>query len=439
MNTSSNARLKKGEGLSLKIGLIPDGWHRYKLYELMEITSSKRIFFSEYISAGIPFYRSKEVIEKFNNKSVSTELFISKERFEDIKQKFGVPQRGDILLTSVGTLGVPFLIEDDTDFYFKDGNLTWFLNFKRDSILSEYLYYWLASNTGRQKLLDSSIGSTQQALTIAGLKNIEIDVPSCEEQHSIAKTLHCIDGKIKLNHRMNETLEGVALVLFKRWFVDFEFPDAKGRPYRSYGGKMVSSELGPVPAGWRVVPLTEMVDVLGGGTPSTGVSSYWDGEIPFFTPKDASEASYVTRTEKTVTQEGLTHCNSPQFPHGTVFITARGTVGKVCMAGVPMAMNQSCYALKGKELRQLYVFFLIKDIAQKLIQQSHGTVFETITTQTFQRTMAIRPEADVVNLFCTKVECLYAQILNNINESASLGTIRDSILPRMMSGKMTVS
>jgi type I restriction enzyme S subunit len=298
----------------------------------------------------------------------------------------------------------------------------------------KFLYYALCL----QDFNLISDGTALPFLSVKALQALEMPIPTIDEQESIAEILSDIDDKIMLNQQMNKTLEDMAQALFKRWFVDFEFPDAQGRPYKSSGGKMVSLELGPVPVGWKVVPLTGLVDVLGGGTPSTGVSSYWEGEIPFFTPKDASEASYVARTEKTVTQEGLAHCNSALFPQGTVFITARGTVGKVCMAGVPMAMNQSCYALKGRELRQLYVFFLIKDIAQKLIQQSHGTVFETITTQTFQRTMAIRPEAEVVNLFCAKVERLYDRILNNIKESASLGTVRDSLLPKLMQGIVEV-
>ena len=356
-------------------------------------------------------------------------------------------KEGDIIVTmtdlskSGDTLGYPAKIPHIVGKRYLHNQRLGLLTFKNEDIVERDFLYWLMRNKIYQQfIVSSATGSTVKHTSPSRIKEYVFSAPAnILEQRTIAKNLSDLEAKIDLNHQMNKTLEAIAQALFKRWFVDFEFPDAEGRSYKSSGGKMVRSELGPVPAEWRVVPLTELVDVLGGGTPSTGVSSYWDGEIPFFTPKDASEASYVTRTEKTVTQEGLTHCNSPLFPQGTVFITARGTVGKVCMAGVSMVMNQSCYALKGKELRQLYVFFLIKDIAQKLIQQSHGTVFETITTQTFQRTMAIRPEADVVNLFCTKVECLYAQILNNINESASLGTIRDSILPRMMSGKMTVS
>ena len=117
-------------------------WKTYKIGNLCSISSSKRIFAKEYQSSGIPFFRGKEIIEKQKGESVSTELYISKSRYDEIKNKFGVPKEGDMLLTSVGTLGIPYIVKNET-FYFKDGNLTWFTDFKE--INSKFLYYWLKS------------------------------------------------------------------------------------------------------------------------------------------------------------------------------------------------------------------------------------------------------------------------------------------------------
>ena len=113
-------------------------WKTYKIGNLCSISSSKRIFAKEYQSSGIPFFRGKEIIEKQKGESVSTELYISKSRYDEIKNKFGVPKEGDMLLTSVGTLGIPYIVKNET-FYFKDGNLTWFTDFKE--INSKFLYY----------------------------------------------------------------------------------------------------------------------------------------------------------------------------------------------------------------------------------------------------------------------------------------------------------
>ena len=143
-----------------------EGWEGKPLSELMTITSSKRIFYSEYVRHGIPFYRSKEIIELRNSGSTNSELFISKERFNEIKKKFAVPKNGDILLTSVGTLGVPFRVRENDEFYFKDGNLTWFKDF--NGISSSIIYFWLLSRIGQEQIRSITIGSTQEAITIDG-------------------------------------------------------------------------------------------------------------------------------------------------------------------------------------------------------------------------------------------------------------------------------
>ncbi|MGM7637146.1 restriction endonuclease subunit S [Bacillus sp. Hm123] len=168
---SSGGRFKESN-----IGLIPSIWNSTKLESFCEITSSKRIFRKDYVLEGIPFYRSKEVIERSKGKMVSTELFISDTLYNQIEKKYGIPQSGDILLTSVGTLGIPLLINDEK-FYFKDGNLTWFKGFKHRH-LNLFVYNWLLSKEGQDSLDQITIGSTQKALTITSLKKLNIIEPS---------------------------------------------------------------------------------------------------------------------------------------------------------------------------------------------------------------------------------------------------------------------
>ena len=157
-------------------------WKEYKLGEVCAISSSKRIFANEYQNTGIPFYRGKEIIEKHNGANISNELFISEEKYNEIKTKFGAPKKGDMLLSSVGTLGVPYIVRDET-FYFKDGNLTWFYNYK--GINNYFLYYWFLSPKARFYIDTKAIGSTQKALTIETLKKFEIFLPSIDTQDKI--------------------------------------------------------------------------------------------------------------------------------------------------------------------------------------------------------------------------------------------------------------
>ena len=152
-----------------------EDWEYKKLEDVLEISSSKRIFSKEYVEVGIPFYRSKEIIELSTKPNITTELYITEERFQEIKNKFSAPIKGDILLTSVGTLGVSYQVRDDKPFYFKDGNLTWFKNFS-NVISSDYVYLWLKLKSTQHKLNEVSIGSTQKALTIGSLRTLEIPI-----------------------------------------------------------------------------------------------------------------------------------------------------------------------------------------------------------------------------------------------------------------------
>lgn len=181
-----------------------ENWEEKKLGELLTITSSKRIFYSEYVSSGIPFYRSKEIIELRNTGSTNSELYISNERFNEINNKFGSPKEGDILMTSVGTLGVAYRVRKSDKFYFKDGNLTWFKDFK--GLPSSIIYLWLISKIGQEELSAITIGSTQEALTIEGLKNISFKIPPKEKIKNYEQEFNTIIHKIEFNQAETRTL-----------------------------------------------------------------------------------------------------------------------------------------------------------------------------------------------------------------------------------------
>ena len=182
-----------------------EDWEEKKLGELLDITSSKRIFYKEYVLFGIPFYRSKEIIELHNTGITNSELYIAEYRFDEIAEKFGAPVEGDILLTSVGTLGIPYRVKKNDKFYFKDGNLTWFKNF--ECIPSIIIYFWLKSNIGKEQLDAITIGSTQSALTISGLKEIGLRIPPTDKLQEIERYLDNIYNKIDSNHSQIRTLE----------------------------------------------------------------------------------------------------------------------------------------------------------------------------------------------------------------------------------------
>ena len=231
----------------------------YTLDQLCIVGSSKRVHLSDYVQQGIPFYRSKEVIELSSGKNISEQLFISSEKYSEIKSKFPVPQENDVLITAVGTIG-EILVVKDPNFYFKDGNLIWLRNINFEIIDIDYLYYFLKSDLFQKTIKYNNIGAVQKALTIDFLKTVKITLPSLDNQRKLVSVLKSIGKKLKINNQINQELEAMAKTLYDYWFVQFDFPDQNGKPYKSSGGKMVyNPELKrEIPEGWGVEKLGDI-------------------------------------------------------------------------------------------------------------------------------------------------------------------------------------
>lgn len=402
-------------------------WGKVKVGDCCEVTSSKRIFFSEYVDSGVPFYRSKEIIESSNGQAISEPLFISQEKYDEIKNHFGVPQSGDMLLTSVGTIGVPYIVREKDYFYFKDGNLTWFRNFS-DELDSKYLYFWVKSSEGQSVLNNTTIGSSQKALTIASLKGLEIPCPPAPVQKRIVEFLAGYDDLIENNQKQIKLLEEAAQRLYKEWFVDLRFPGYETTPI-----------VDGIPEGWEVCKFSEIASIMSGGTPKTEVKEYYEGDIPFYTPKDSDGSFFVFDTITHISEAGLEHCNSQYYPEGTVIITARGTVGKTTILAVPMAMNQSCYALKCDELNSpYYLFFSLNKEVDSLKTMANGGVFNTIIVKTFDSISLTIPTQKVLSAFNAVVSSIMQQIKAKMKQNIHLAEARDRLLPKLMSGEIEV-
>jgi type I restriction enzyme S subunit len=260
------------------------------------------------------------------------------------------------------------------------------------------------------------------------LSAFPLPVPSLQTQQRIASVLSAYDDLIENNRRRIQLLEQAARLLYKEWFVHLRFP----------GHEHVKVKNG-VPEGWAKKTAFDVMDVLSGGTPKTGVSDYWDGEIPFFTPKDATDSAYVFVTEKTLTETGLKNCNSALYPKDTVFITARGTVGNINLAAVPMAMNQSCYALIAKPpLNQIFLYFALKEGVEQFRSRAVGAVFDAITRDTFKLIPFVVPDEKLVRLFADYAEPILSQIHALMNQTQKLAQARDLLLPQLMNGEITV-
>ena len=332
--------------------------------------------------------------------------YISPEEYKKFMTR-GFPQKGDILLTTEAPLGMVAKL-DRADVAVAQRLLT--LRGKKGVLDNDFLMYYLQSSEGQGLLKAKETGTTVTGIKQAEFRKIVIKVPDFQTQKKIAAILSALDEKIAINREINENLERQAMAMFSSLY------------------ERSNTEVG----------YTDMIQILGGGTPKTGENTYWNGNIAFFTPKDVG-TPYTLITEKTITEEGLSHCNSRLYPVNTVFVTARGTVGKVGMSGVPMAMNQSCYALVGKETHQLLVYFYTLKAVDRLKHKASGAVFDAITTRDFESEQIMKLSDDDATAFLRVAEPMFQEVLNNNIENLRLSTLRDSLLPKLMSGEIDVS
>lgn len=401
----------------------------YKLDSLCEITSSKRIFYSEYTESGIPFFRSKEIIDLFNKNKIATELFISKDRYNEIKSKFGVPEKDDMLLTSVGSIGIPYLVKSSDKFYFKDGNLTWFRNYNRKLIVPLYLYLWTTSSVGKETLMRLSMGAAQPALTISRLKNLSLNLPSVSVQQKIASILSAYDRLIENNTRRIRLLEQMAENLYKEWFIRFRFP----------GHENVEMVNG-LPKGWERTKLIKNIKTSSGGTPSRNKSEYYkNGDIPWIKTGELQDCILIN-TEECITEDAVNNSSAKIFPKGTLLMAMYGVnVGKLGISEIEATCNQACCVFTPKHIDyKYYLFHYFKSIREYLLSISFGAAQQNLSQELIKSIKVLFPDEKTNISFVKEVEPLFREISIIQQQNQLLTRQRDLLLPRLMSGKLEV-
>jgi type I restriction enzyme S subunit len=260
--------------------------------------------------------------------------------------------------------------------------------------------------------------------------------------------LGALDDKIELNRRMNETLEALARAIFKSWFVDFDPVRAKAKGRQPFGMKAATAELFPdrfgpdgLPEGWREGPPLQLAKIVSGGTPRTTEPDYWDGNIAWATAKDVSQCSttFLFETDRSISESGLDNSSAKIVPARSTVVVARGaTTGRYCMFGVDLAMNQTCYALRARDGDHYFLFCWFGDLVRQLVHAGHGSVFNTITTRTFETGRALIPTQSVRKAFDETVTPLFETILEQTKQSKTLAALRDLLLPKLISGEIRV-
>lgn len=380
---------------------------------------------------------------------------------------------GDLVFPHRGAIGEVGIVPQGGRFVISSSLMK--LTCDRKQVDPKYLYYFFKSHEGRHQLLKnaSQVGTPGIGQPLTSLKGIELHIPSLKEQQFIAGMLSTLDDKIELNHQTNTTLEAMAQALFKSWFVDFDpvidnalaagnpIPEpmqAKAQVRATLGDRctplpdglrekfpdrfVLTEEMGWVPEGWTVSPLDAVLELIGGGTPKTNIAHYWGGDIPWFSVADAPSTSdvFVASTEKSITEEGLNNSSARLLRKGNTIISARGTVGKCAITARPMAMNQSCYGVQGASgYSDYYIYYTVLLQVADLQQRSHGSVFSTITRNTFQTIKIPVCPVVIANAFDNSVAVLMERILLNIQQVEILERTRDTLLPKLLSGELRIT
>jgi type I restriction enzyme S subunit len=302
--------------------------------------------------------------------------------------------------------------------------------------------YYFNSPEGRALITSVATGSVQQNLNITSLHGLVIPVPPLREQRAIAHILCTLDDKIELNHQMNKTLEAIGQAIFKHWFIDFEFPNEEGKPYKSSRGELVASELGLIPAGWRISNVGKEVQIGGGSTPDTSEPRYWDdGNSHWTTPKDLANLSgpILLDTARKITELGLSVIGGRLYPKGTLLLSSRAPIGYLAISEVPTAVNQGIIAIvPDKTVSNYYMLAWCRANIEEIKNRANGTTFLEISKSDFREMSIIIPPQNLMNHFSPISRSIYSLIHFNTKESVALQEIRDSLLPKLVSGKKRV-
>lgn len=390
-----------------------------KIGDCCEVTSSKRIFYSEYVKSGIPFYRSKEIIQSFNGQSIDEPLYISKEKYMQILDRFGVPVAGDMLLTSVGTIGIPYVIKETDCFYFKDGNLTWFRNFN-NKLDSKYLYYWIQSSQGKGIINNSTIGSSQKALTISMLKEITLSLPSLNIQRRIADIISAYEDLIENNRKQIKLLEEAAMRLYQEWFVNLRFP-----------GHETTKIVDGVPEGWNIKHLIDIADITMGQSPKSEYYNDKQRGLPF-------HQGVTNYGHRFVTDEMYSTSFTRIAKAGSILFSVRAPVGRMNITKNKIVIGRGLAAINHKVELQSFLFYMIKNRFYKDDLIGNGAIYASITKDDLYSQKFLIPDDDFANDFNSIARDIDQRIANADRQINLLQQARDSLIPKLMSGQIEI-
>lgn len=394
-------------------------WKRLTIGDHCTVTSSKRFHISDRSSHGVPFYCSKEIIQMFNGEQVDETDYISEDAYEQIKKRYGIPKEGDLLITTRGTLGIPYLYKRNDRFYFADGNLTWLKDFD-DELSAEYLYYWLQSYTGKKKIEAIAKGTAQKAVPISAIQDLIIEAPNVHHQLEIIDKILPYDRLIKNNRLQIKLLEEAAQRLYKEWFIDHHFPG-----YENV--KIVDS----IPEGWNIRKLADVADIIMGQSPTSDTFNLNKNGLPFHQGVGSYGNRYVKNKVYTTSYTRIANADS-------ILFSVRAPVGRLNVTKNKIVIGRGLAAFYQKQGYQNYLFYMLKEHYFKDDLIGNGSIFSSITKNELMNQKFIIPDTKTMLAYDNIAKIIDKKIDNLDCQIDLISEARNRLLPKLMSGEIEI-
>lgn len=311
----------------------------------------------------------------------------------------------------------------------------------RSNADSRYLYYMLSQQAFFDYVMSGAKGCKMPRGDKKQIMQWKVSLPPLKEQKKIANILSSLDDKIEVNRRIMIILEQQAQALYKQWFVNFEFPNEEGNPYKSSGGKMVDSEQGTIPDEWGIGRLEDVGDIIGGGTPSKAVLDYYtkDG-IAWITPKDLSitQTKFTSKGEIDITELGYSNSSAKIIPRGSVLFSSRAPIGYISIAKNEVCTNQGFKSVVPHNGHTAFIYYFLLTNTSNIESQASGSTFKEASGALMKALNIVIPNDSILDAFEKIISPIFDAQENLEEENLKLATLRDSLLPKLMSGELSV-
>lgn len=399
-----------------EIGTLPEDWKLATLEDLYSITSSKRVFQSEWRDSGIPFYRAREIAVMGEGLPAPKDLYISEEMYERYSKQYGSIKENDVLITGVGTLGKVYVVKKDDKFYFKDGNIIWLQwNGQYSSQFLKHLYRTTALT---DQVFGNAGGSTVPTYTITNAKATLVPCPDYLEQCEIAEVLSEIDNLIATSEKQISKKKAI-----KQGAMQELLTGKKRLP--GFSGE------------WENIALGKVSSFYNGGTPSKKREDWWTGNIPWISSSDLSESTITSvKISRFISQDAVEHSATRICPKNAVLIVSRVGVGKVAVSPCELCTSQDFTTVVSSRHNPYFLAYILIPIMKDLAIQAQGTSIKGVTTEDIQRIAIPTPSVDEQNAIVNILANMDSEIETLERKLEKYRQVKQGMMQQLLTGKI---